>query len=128
LVNQNKLHIFVETIKHMGTYIYTYKKKLDKNAILDGKEVKVGEATFLCKKDWSGNYTPQEKREMTRATCLLEHNQPDYITFGDEVYKNNKLGIWSDGSGFWTGIDYKNDYVGKLEKIGKKYFIKYLAN
>ena len=112
----------------MGTYIYTYKKKLDKKVILDGQEVKVGEATFLCKQDWSGNYTPQEKREMTRATCLLEHDQPEYITFGEEVYKNNKRGLWSDASGFWTGIDYKKDYVGKLEKVGKKYFIKCLAN
>ena len=107
----------------MGTYIYTYKKKLDKKATLDGQEVIVGEATFLCKQDWSGNYTPQEKREITRATCLLEHDQPEYITFGEEVYKNNKRGIWTDGSGFWTGIDYKKDYVGKLEKQGKKYII-----
>jgi len=112
----------------MGSYIYTYKKKLDKKAILDGQEVKVGEAAFLCKQDWSGNYTPQEKREMTRATCLLEQDQPDYITFGEEVYKNNKRGIWSDASGFWTGIDYKKDYVGKLEKVGRKYFIKCLVD
>ena len=128
MVYQNKVLRFVETIKHMGTYIYTYKKKLDKKAILNGQEVKVGEATFLCKQDWSGNYTPQEKREMTRATCLLENDQPDYIIFGEEVYKNNKRGLWSDGSGFWTGIDHKNDYVGKLEKIGRKYFIKCLVN
>ena len=113
----------------MGTYIYTYKKKLDKKAILDGKEVKVGEATFLCKQDWSGNYTPQEKREMTRVTCLLEHDQPDYITFdGEMVYKNNKKGVWSDGSGFWGGIDHKNDFVGTLKKEGRKYFIKCLAD
>ena len=37
--------------------------------------------------------------------------------------KNNKRGIWSDASGFWTGIDYKKDYVGKLEKQGKKYIV-----
>ena len=112
----------------MGTYIYTYKKKLDKKVTLDGQEVIVGEATFLCRQDWSGNYTPQEKREMTRSASLLEHDQPEYITFGEEVYKNNKRGLWSDGSVFWTGIDHKNDYVGKLEKIGRKYFIKCLAD
>jgi hypothetical protein len=113
----------------MGTYVYTYKKKLDKKAILDGKEVKVGEATFLCKQDWSGNYTPQEKREMTRSYALTENDQPDYITFdGDMVYKNNKKGVWSDGSGFWGGIDHKNDFVGTLKKEGRKYFIKCLAD
>jgi len=112
----------------MGSYIYTYKKKLDKKVILDGQEVKVGEATFLCKQDWSGNYTPQEKREMTRVTCLLEQDQPDYIMFGESVYKNNKRGIWSDASGFWAGIDHKKDYVGKLEKIGRKYFINCLVD
>ena len=44
----------------MGTYIYTYKKKLDKKAILNGQEVKVGEATFLC------------KRELITKTTMLE--------------------------------------------------------
>lgn len=83
----------------MGSYIYTYKKKLDKKVIFDGQEVTV-----------------------------IEQDQPKYITFGEEVYKNNKRGIWSDASGFWTGIDYKKDYVGKLEKVGRKYFIKYLID
>jgi hypothetical protein len=108
----------------MGTYIYTYKKKFNKKVILDGQEVIVGAATFLCRQDWSGNYSPSENREMTRAYGLGKHEQPDYIIFEDDhVYKNNKKGVWSDGSGFWSGIDYKNDYVGKLEKQGKKYII-----
>ena len=61
-------------------------------------------------------------------TTILSRKSLASVGCGDEVYKNNKLGIWSDGSGFWTGIDYKNDHVGKLEKIGKKYFIKCLAD
>jgi hypothetical protein len=108
----------------MGTYIHTFKKKLNKNATMDGKVVVVGQATFLCKQDWSGNYSSSESREMTRASSLLDHDQPEYITFdGDLVYKNNKRGIWSDGSGFWTGIDYQKDYVGQLIKEGKKFVI-----
>jgi hypothetical protein len=107
----------------MGTYIYTYKKKLDKKVILEGQEVIVGIATFLCKQDWSGNYTPQEKREMTRVKWLVERDHPEFITFGEEVYKNNKLGIWSDASGFWSGIDYKKDFVGILKKVGRKFVI-----
>ena len=108
----------------MGTYIHTYKKKLNKKAILDGQEVIVGQATFLCRQDWSGNYSPAEIREMTRAYALTENDQPDFITFeGETVYKNNKRGVWSDGSGFWSGIDYKKDFVGTLKKVGRKFVI-----
>ena len=108
----------------MGTYIYTYKKKFDKNATLNGDKVVVGQATFICRQDWSGNYSPSEKREMTRAYALNGNDQPEYITFDDEmVYKNNKKGVWSDGSGFWGGIDHKNDFVGTLKKVGKKFVI-----
>ena len=108
----------------MGTYIHTYKKKLNKKAILDGQEVIVGQATFLCRQDWSGNYSPAESREMTRAYALTENDQPDYIIFeGEIVFKNNKRGVWSDGSGFWSGIDPKNDFVGTLKKVGRKFVI-----
>jgi len=110
--------------KHMGTYIHTFKKKFNKKAILDDQEVIVGEATFLCKQNWSGSYSPSESREMTRAYSLFDHDQPEYITFdGEMVYKNNKKGIWSDGSGFWGGIDHKNDFVGTLKKVGRKFVI-----
>jgi hypothetical protein len=121
-----KIITFVMYLKRniMGTYIYTYKKKFDKNATLNGDKVVVGQATFICRQDWSGNYSPSEKREMTRAYALTKNDQPEYITFDDEmVYKNNKKGVWSDGSGFWGGIDHKNDFVGTLKKVGKKYII-----
>ena len=108
----------------MGTYIYTYKKKFDKNATLNEDKVVVGQATFICRQDWSGNYLPSENREMTRAYALTENDQPEYITFdGETVYKNNKKGVWSDGSGFWGGIDHKNDFVGTLKKEGRKYVV-----
>lgn len=108
----------------MGTYIHTFKKKFNKKVILDEQEVIVGQATFLCRQDWSGNYSPSENREMTRAYALPNHDQPDYIIFEDDhVYKNNKKGVWSDGSGFWSGIDHKNDFVGTLKKVGKKFVI-----
>ena len=100
------------------------KCKFNKKATLDGQEVVVGRATFLCKQDWSGNYSPAENREMTRAYALTENDQPDYIIFeGETVFKNNKRGVWSDGSGFWSGIDPKNDFVGTLKKSGKKFVI-----
>jgi hypothetical protein len=108
----------------MGTYIYTYKKKFNKKATLNGETVIVGVATFLCRQDWSGNYSPSESREMTRAYALTENDQPDYIIFEDDhVYKNNKKGVWSDGSGFWGGIDHKNDFIGTLKKEGRKYVV-----
>ena len=109
----------------MGTYIYTYKKKFNKNATLNGEKVVVGTATFLCKANYSNNYTAVENREMIRATKLTKEEQPDYITFdGENVYKNNKVGMWHDGSGFYSGIHWENDLVGKLEKEGKKYVVK----
>ena len=108
----------------MGTYIYTYKKKFDKNATLNEDKVVVGQATFICRQDWSGNYSPSENREMTRAYALTKNEQPEYISFdGETVYKNNKKGVWSDGSGFWGGIDHKNDFVGTLKKVGRKFVI-----
>lgn len=65
---------------------------------------------------------------MIRATKLTKEEQPDFITFdGENVYKNNKVGMWHDGSGFYSGIHYENDLVGKLEKEGKKYVIKNLT-
>ena len=108
----------------MGTYINTFKKKFNKKATLDEQEIIVGQATFLCRQDWSGNYSPSENREMTRAYVLTKNDQPEYITFdGEMVYKNNKKGVWSDGSGFWGGIDHKNDFVGTLKKVGRKFVI-----
>ena len=108
----------------MGTYIHTYKKKFDKNATINEEKVVVGQATFICRQDWSDNYSPSEKREMTRANDLSKNDQPEYITFdGEMVYKNNKKGVWSDGSGFWGGIDHKNDFVGTLKKEGRKYVV-----
>jgi hypothetical protein len=109
----------------MGVYIYTYKKKFDKNVTINGEGVVVGQATFLCKSDFGGRYTPSENREMRRALNLEKDLQPDYITFdGENVYKNNKRGLWHDGSGFYCGIHYKNDFVGVLKKEGRKYVIK----
>ena len=108
----------------MGTYIHTFKKKFNKKAPFDGNPVIVGQATFLCRQDWSGNYSPSESREMTRAYALTENDQPDYIIFeGETVFKNNKRGVWTDGSGFWSGIDPKNDFVGTLKKVGGKFVI-----
>ena len=112
----------------MGIYIYTYKKKFNKNATLNGEKVVVGEATYLCRADYSNNYTAVENREMIRATKLPKGEQPDFITFdGENVYKNNKFGMWNDGSGFYSGIHWENDLVGKLEKEGKKYVVKNLT-
>jgi hypothetical protein len=31
--------------------------------------------------------------------------------------------VWSDGCGFYTGIDHKKDFVGKLKKVGRKFVI-----
>jgi hypothetical protein len=108
----------------MGIYIYTYKKKFNKNATLNGEKVVVGTATFLCKSDFGGRYTPSENREMIRATKLTKGEQPDFITFdGENVYKNNKVGMWNDGSGFYSGIDYENDFVGVLKKEGRKFVV-----
>jgi hypothetical protein len=108
----------------MGTYIYTYKKKFDKNATFNGEKVVVGTATFLCKSERNGNYTAVENREMNRSVNLTKDYQPDYITFdGENIYKNNKFGIWNDGSGFYSGINHENDFVGILKKIGRKYII-----
>jgi hypothetical protein len=108
----------------MGTYIYTFKKSLNKKATIDGNPVIVGQATFLCRQDWSGNYSPSERREMTRAYALTENDQPEYITFdGEMVYKNNKRGVWTDGSGYWSGIEYEKNFVGTLKKVGGKFVI-----
>jgi hypothetical protein len=108
----------------MGAYIYTYKKKFNKNATLNGEKVVVGEATFLCKSHFGGKYTPSENREMTRAYSLDKHEHPEYITFdGENVYKNNKIGVWHDGSGFYSGIHHENDFVGILKKEGRKYVV-----
>ncbi|MHA2431493.1 MAG: hypothetical protein ACXACC_10765 [Promethearchaeota archaeon] len=108
----------------MGTYIHTYKKTLNKKATLDGEKVVVGFATYLCKATHSGYYTPSENREMIRATNLSKKDQADYIVFdGDSVYKNNKFGVWHDGNGFWSGIDYKKDFVGTLKKVGRSFVI-----
>ena len=113
----------------MGIYIYTYKKKIQiKNATLNGEKVVVGTATFLCRAERNGNYTAVENREMIRAANLTKDFQPDYITFDGEnvLTKNNKFGMWNDGSGFYSGIHWENDLVGKLEKEGKKYVVKKL--
>lgn len=108
----------------MGVYIYTYKKKFDKNATLNGEKVVVGTATFLCKSDFGGRYTPSENREMIRATNLTKDFQPEYITFdGENVYKNNKFGMWNDGSGFYSGINHEDDFVGVLKKEGRKFVV-----
>jgi hypothetical protein len=108
----------------MGVYIYTYKKKFDKNATLNGEKVVVGQATFLCKSDFGGSYTPSENREMIRAANLTKEFQPEYITFdGENVYKNNKHGMWHDGSGFYTGIHHEDDFVGVLKKEGRKFVV-----
>ena len=108
----------------MGTYIYTYKKKFNKKATLNGEKIVVGMATFLCKADYSNNYTAVENREMIRATKLTKEEQPDYITFdGENVYKNNKVGMWHDGSGFYSGIHHENDFVGVLKKEGRKFVV-----
>ncbi len=108
----------------MGIYIYTYKKKFDKNAALNGEKVVVGVATFLCKAERNGNHTAVENREMNRALNLTKDFQPEYITFdGENVYKNNKFGIWNDGSGFYSGINHENDFVGVLKKEGRKYVV-----
>jgi hypothetical protein len=108
----------------MGTYIYTLKKKFNKNASFGDETVVVGEATYLCKQIGSGDYSPSEKREMTRAYSLSDNDIPNYITFdGEMVYKNNGRAVWSDGCGFYTGIDHKKDFVGKLKKVGRKFVI-----
>jgi hypothetical protein len=66
---------------------------------------------------------------MTRAYSLLDPygrigNIPKYITFdGEMVYKNNRRAVWSDGCGFYTGIDNKKDFVGTLKKVGRKFVI-----
>jgi hypothetical protein len=111
----------------MGTYIYTLKKKLNKNASLGDEMVVVGQATYLCKQIGSGDYSSSEKREMTRAYSLSDNwdnDIPKYITFdGEMVYKNNRRAVWSDGCGFYTGIDNKKDFVGTLKKVGRKFVI-----
>ena len=66
---------------------------------------------------------------MERAWNVPTDRQADYIVFGKakegcSVYKNNKKGIWSDGSGFWSGLHWENDLVGTLEKNGRQWYIK----
>jgi len=51
LVDWNKIHIFVKQIKkHMGTYIYTFKKNSTKKLFLMGKKLLLDKQHFYADK------------------------------------------------------------------------------
>lgn len=117
----------------MGTYIHITDRRLTKrNVKLYGEIVSVDFAPFSHKPSGYYDNPPEIERKMERAWNIPEDKQADYIVFGKPqddceggwyVYKNNKKAIWSDGSGFWSGLHWENDLVGMLHKKGKQWYI-----
>ena len=113
----------------MGTYVHITNRRLTRNVELNGQTVKVDFAPFSHKPSRWHNDPPEIDSKMERAWNVPIDKHADYIVFGKaeegyEVYKSNKEGIWSDGSGFWSGFHWEKDCVGILEKNGKKWNIK----
>jgi hypothetical protein len=117
----------------MGTYINITDRRLTKkNVELNGEKVKVDFAPFSHKPSINYDNPPEIEKKMERAWNMPKDKQADYIVFAkpsDEyldsyhVYKSNKKAIWSDGSGFWSGLHWENDLVGTLKNNGRKWFI-----
>lgn len=113
----------------MGTYVNITDRRLTKkNVELNGDKVKVDFAPFSHKPSGYYDNPPEIEKKMERAWNVPKDKQADYIVFGepqegDRVYKSNKKAIWSDGSGFWSGIHWENDLVGTLEKNGRQWYI-----
>jgi hypothetical protein len=113
----------------MGTYINITDRRLTKkNVELNGDKVKVDFAPFSHKPSGYYDNPPEIEKKMERAWNVPKDKQAEYIVFGepqegDRVYKSNKKAIWSDGSGFWSGIHWENDLVGTLEKNGRQWYI-----
>lgn len=113
----------------MGTYVNITDRRLTKkNVELNGDKVKVDFAPFSHKPSGYYDNPPEIEKKMERAWNVPKDKQAEYIVFGepqegDRVYKSNKKAIWSDGSGFWSGIHWENDLVGTLEKNGRQWYI-----
>lgn len=113
----------------MGTYVNITDRRLTKkNVELNGDKVKVDFAPFSHKPSGYYDNPPEIEKKMERAWNVPKDKQAEYIVFGkpqegDTVYKSNKKAIWSDGSGFWSGIHWENDLVGTLEKNGRQWYI-----
>tara|TARA_Y100000389_G_scaffold148955_1_gene148166 strand:+ start:2258 stop:2629 length:372 start_codon:yes stop_codon:yes gene_type:complete len=113
----------------MGTYVNITDRRLTKkNVELNGDKVKVDFAPFSHKPSINYDNPPEIEKKMERAWNMPKDKQADYIVFGkpqegDTVYKSNKKAIWSDGSGFWSGIHWEDDLVGTLKNNGRKWFI-----
>jgi hypothetical protein len=111
----------------MGIYLNTLKLSKTKNAIFNGEVVRVGVAEFLTREQWGDfeDYHATVQRELIRVESIPEEAQPDYVVFdgfdGVPFHRSNKLGVWSDGSGHWTGLS--NEIIGTLFKIGKRYHV-----
>lgn len=115
----------------MGDYVFALKKTLRKNATLDGDKVQVDMAPYAYKPSWFGrDYDLEDfglRMWIERAGNTPPEEQAPYIIFSDKadgwpVYKNNKLGVWGDGSGHYTGVKL-DDLVGKMYKIGNRFYI-----
>ena len=113
----------------MGTYVNITDRRLTKkNVELNGDKVSVDFAPFSHKPSGYYDNPPEIEKKMERAWNVPKDKQAEYIVFGepqegDRVYKSNKKAIWSDGSGFWSGIHWENDLVGTLEKNGRQWYI-----
>ena len=113
----------------MGTYVNITDRRLTKkNVELNGDKVKVDFAPFSHKPSINYDNPPEIEKKMERAWNMPKDKQADYIVFGkpqegDTVYKSNKKAIWSDGSGFWSGIHWEDDLVGTLKNNGRQWYI-----
>ena len=113
----------------MGTYVHILNRRLTKNRVQFGDPVvSVDAAPYSHKPSMYSELDQKYEKRMERAFNTPDHLQSDYIVFshtmdGAPVYRNNRNGIWSDGSGHWTGIDPKTDHVGTLYKIGRHWHI-----
>lgn len=117
----------------MGDYVFALKKSLRKNAILNGKQVQVDMAPYAYKPSRFDQGWPPEsldfgtKMWLKRSSDTPSEEQAPYVVFTDNpdgfpVHVSNKLGVWDDGSGYYSGIK-GDDLVGKIYKIAGRYHI-----
>ena len=112
----------------MGTYVHVLNIRLTKKKVkFNDSFVSVDAAPFSHKPNrfYDDYHDKAADLRLTRAHKVTEDMQSDYIVFGDgedgdHVYKSNKRAVWSDGSGEWSGLNYKKDCVGILRKTNSR--------